>query len=75
MGGTSVPSVSKKAVWHMGCDPSRHLQESPGPPGPKLQKSLKMVFFGVWRKNVSKNTRKSLKIPIFEPFWVCFRYF
>ena len=43
-----------------------------GPSGPEIAKSVsKRVFFGVWRK-VSKNTRKSPKIPIFGPFWVFF---
>ena len=32
------------------CDLSRHLQESPGSPGPKSQKSLKKVVLGVRRK-------------------------
>ena len=46
-----------------------------GPSGPEIAKKVsKRVFLGVWRK-VSKNTRKSLKIPIFRPFWVFFRYF
>ena len=45
------------------CDPSRHLQEYPGPPGPKSQKNVsKKVLWGVGRK-VPRNTRKSLKIP------------
>ena len=33
-----------QVAWN--CDPSRHLQESPGPPGPKSQKSLKKGFLG-----------------------------
>ena len=35
----------------------------------RKKKVSKRVFLGVWRK-VSKNTRKSLKISIFGPFWV-----
>ena len=38
------------------CDPSDHLQESPGPPGPKSQKtSQKESFWG--------SAKKSPKIP------------
>ena len=42
------------------CDPSGHLQESPGRPGPKSQKSLKKSLFGGLQK-VPENTRKSQK--------------
>ena len=43
------------------CDPSRHLQESPGPPGPKAQKSLKKGLFGGLQETL-ENTRESRKI-------------
>ena len=38
------------------------------------KKVSKKVFWGVGRK-VPKNTRKSLKIPIFGPFWVFLDFF
>ena len=37
------------------CDPSDHLQESPSPPGPKSQKSLKKSPFGGSAKKVPEN--------------------
>ena len=48
------------------CDPSRHLQESPGPPGPKSQKSLKKGLLGGLEKSLEKYPKKSKnteKIP------------
>ena len=41
------------------CDPSRHLQESPGPPGPKSQKSLKKGLLGGLQKSPEKYPKKS----------------
>ena len=50
------------------CDPSRHLQESPGPPGPNYsQKVSKRVFLGV-RQKVTENKIKSN----FQTFWALF---
>ena len=46
----------KKAV---ACDPSRHLQESPGPLGPKSQKSLKKGLLGGLEKSLKKYLKKS----------------
>ena len=56
------------------CDPSRHLQESPDPPGPKSQKSQKGLF-GCPQKSLKKIPGKSLKTPIFRPFWVFLDFF
>ena len=42
----------------LGCDPSRHLQESPGPPGPKSQKNLKKGLFGGLEKSLKKISEK-----------------
>ena len=67
------PSCSHTNII-LGCDPSHHLQESLGPPGPKSQKSLKKGLFG-GLENSLKKYPKSLKIPIFGPFWVCFGIF
>ena len=41
------------------CDPSDHLQESLGPPGPKSQKSLKKSLFGGLQKSPQKYPKKS----------------
>ena len=49
------------------CDPSRHLQESPGPPGPKSQKSLKKGIFGGLEKSLEKYPKKSKNID-FQTF-------
>ena len=66
------------------CDPSRHLQESPGPPGPKSQKSLKKGLFGGLEKSLKKYPKKSkntekipkrAKIGIFRLFRVFFETF
>ena len=43
------------------CDPSDHLQESPGPPGPKSQKSLKKSLFGGLQKKSPKIPEKAKK--------------
>ena len=51
------------AVTLYGCDPSRHLQESPGPPGPKSQKSLKKSLFGGLQKSPQKYPKKSETTP------------
>ena len=59
------------------CDPSDHLQESPGPPGPKSQKSLKKSLFGGPQKSPRKYPKKSKntpKSPILGIFYF-FRYF
>ena len=40
-------------------DPSRHLQESPDPPGLKSQKSLKKGLFGGAQKSPKKYPKKS----------------
>ena len=56
------------------CDPSDHLQESLGPPGPKSQKSLEKSLFGGLQKSSrkypkkSKNTQKSPNLCIFVYF-------
>ena len=47
------------------CDPSDHSQESPGPLGPKSQKSLNKSLYGVSKKS-PENTRKG-------DFWGIFR--
>ena len=58
------------------CDPSDHLQESPGPLGPKSQKSLTKSLFGGLQKSPrkypkkSKNTRKNPILGIFRLFRV-----
>ena len=45
------------------CDPSRHVQESPGPPGPKSLKRLQKPFWwGPAKKSPKKNPR-SPKMP------------
>ena len=41
------------------CDPSDHLQESPGPPGLKSQKSLKKSLFRGLQKSPRKCPKKS----------------
>ena len=41
------------------CDPSRHLQESPNPPGPKSQKSLEEGLLGGLQKRPQKYPKKS----------------
>ena len=46
------------------CDPSRHLQESLGPLGPKSQKNLKKGLFGGLQKSPRKYPKES-KLPIF----------
>ena len=46
---------------HSCCDPSRHLQESLDPPGPKSQKSLKKSLFGGPQKSLKKYPKKSKK--------------
>ena len=40
------------------CDPSEHLQESAGSPGPKSQKSLKKSLFGVLQGSPRKYPKK-----------------
>ena len=63
------------------CDPSRHLQESPGPPGPKSQKSLKKGLLGGLQKSPKKYPKKSKNtdfrtfLGIFSPFRVFFGTF
>ena len=42
------------------CDPSYHLQESPGPPGPQSQRVAKRVFQGVCKK-VPEHTRMGFR--------------
>ena len=70
----------------VSCDPSRHLQESLGPPGPKSQKSLKKGLLGGLEKSLEKypkkarkipkkNTQKGPKIDIFRLFRVFFETF
>ena len=45
-------------IWALrDCDPSDHLQESPGPPGPKSQKYFRKRLLGGLQK-VPENTRK-----------------
>ena len=62
----------------LGCDPSRHLQD---PPGPKSQKSLKKGLLGGPQKSPrkypkkSKNTQNCPKIGIFGLFQVFFETF
>ena len=58
------------------CDPSRHLQlqEPRGPPGPKLQKSLKKGLFGGLEKSLRKYPKKS-KNTDFRAFWAFFLVF
>ena len=56
------------------CDPSRHLQESPGPPGPKSQKSLKKGPFGGLEKSLEKYPKKSKNID-FRTFLGIFSVF
>ena len=50
------------------CDPSPHLQESPGPPGPKSQKSLKKGLFGGSGEKSQKYPKKS-KNTDFRTVW------
>ena len=60
------------------CDPSDHLQESPGPPGPKSQKSLKKSLGGLQKKSPRKYPKKSKQRPkksTFGYFFDFFRYF
>ena len=68
---TLIPSIC--SMWGdqeepLDCDPRALRARN------RKKVSKRGVFLGVRRK-VSKNTRKSLKIPIFGPFWVFFRYF
>ena len=56
--GKSLDTAEKWDHDNMSCDPSDHLQESSGPPGPKTQQSLKKSLFG-------GSAKKSLKIPVF----------
>ena len=56
------------------CDPSHHLQESPGPPGPKSQKSLKKGLLGGLQKSPKKYPKKS-KNTNFRTFLGIFRLF
>ena len=61
------------------CDPSRHLQESLGPPGPKSQKSLKKGRFGGLEKSLKKYPKKPKNTEkmtgIFAVFLDFFGYF
>ena len=54
--------------------PSRHLQKSPGPPGPNSQKSLKKGLFGGLEKSLKKYPKKS-KNTDFRTFLVFFSVF
>ena len=64
--------VTKK--WPKELRPEPPFTGVSEPSGPEIEKNVsKRVFSGVWRK-VSKNTRKSPKIPIFGPF-ACFSVF
>ena len=67
------PSVTfrNQTLGHSHCDPSDHLQESPGPPGPKSQTSLEKSLFGGLQKSPPKYPKKSKntqKIPKFGFF-------
>ena len=80
--GTNVSNFQhSKKLAILICDPSRHLQESPGPPGPKSQKSLKKGLSGGRQKSPkkypkkSKNTQKGPKIGIFRLFLLFFGTF
>ena len=66
---------TKDTVGAYGCDPSRHLQESPGPPGPKSQKNLKKRLLGGLLKSPRKYPKKKPKMPTFGPFLDIFRHF
>ena len=57
------------------CDPSDHLQESPGPPGPKSQKSLKKSVFGGPQKSPRKYPKKSKNTPKIGLLGVFFDFF
>ena len=73
--------IQKRPFVHNSCDPSRHLQESPDPPGPKSQKRLKKGLLGGPQKSPkkylkkSKNTQKCPKIGISWLFRVFFETF
>ena len=70
--GEAVRACNRRLDNHKACFPSRHLQESPDPRGPKSQKSLKK--FGGPLKSPKKdpkkstNTQKGPKIGIFLTF-------
>ena len=53
------------------CDPSRHLQESPGPPSPKSQKRSEKESFLAVRQKTPKIPQKSKNDPKvqFSEFW------
>ena len=74
--GTRVHSP-KPPFWKTDpfvCDPSRHVQEFPGPPGPKLQKSLEKGLSGGLQKSLQKYPKKS-KNTDFRTFLSIFRLF
>ena len=52
------------------CNPSRHLQESPGPQGPKSQQKSQKGFLGGSAEKSPKNTRKKPKK--YPKFLTCF---
>ena len=57
------------------CDPSDHLQESPGAPGPKSQNNLKKRLFGGSAKKSPKIAEKIKKHPKCFFFNIFFGYF
>ena len=71
----------KSLFSHFDCDPSRHLQESPDPPGPKSQKVSRKGLFGGLQKSPQKYPKKSKNtdfrtfLGIFRLFWVFFGTF
>ena len=69
----SLPLSVWKAVFVLRPEPP--FTGVSRPSGPEIaKKSQKGSFLGVWR-TVSKNTRRSLKIPIFGTFWGIFSVF
>ena len=69
-----VAAISGPKIEGKNCDPSRHLQESPDPPGPKSQKSLQKGPFGGPQKSLKKYPEKS-KNTDFWTFLGIFRLF
>ena len=62
--GTFWKPAPQKPFWEpfsepLFCDPSDHLQKSPGPAGPKSQKSLEKSLFGGLQKSPRKYPKKS----------------
>ena len=73
-----LPCKEKIGVEKLGlkkCDPSEHLQKSPGPEGPELRKKIKRGLFGGLQKSPRKYPKKSENTQNWTLFSDLFGYF